>query len=289
MRPFDTTASKSLRRMGTVSKDHLEVRGQWWLPASPGRKVPGTLTFSPARGGELTLIGALRTMFEEGERTTNGGTVTITMTEAAMDASGQYGRILGEAANDVYTLDDCFRVHSTNRLFGGNPTETIRVNRVFKGAIFQPDEPLEATAVSFSTEHLASWIMESGLSEAWTWRQDGAPLTDEPRFRIEARDLPERQISCDSGHSVRLRHRVGISGDDLTRRCLSQRFSWRIDGTAKLGIDSLVDLASDLQDLVSMAANRPVAFESMQFWHPDVVMELPDERSTPMPIDLYAR
>ncbi len=267
----------------------LEAQGHWWLPESPNRKVPGTLTFSSEAGGELTLIGALRTMLEEGERTTKDGTVTISMTDAAMEASGQYGRILGEASNDNYTLDDCFRVRSTNGLFSGQALETIHVNRVLKGALFEPDEPLEATGVTFGTQHLADWIMETGISEQVAWREDNLPLTEEPRFRLEARDLPERHLVSSRGYTVRLQHQLRMHGDARQERCLSQYFFWRIDFPDELSMDSLVDLASDLQDLVSVATNRPAAFEFMDFWHPDVARERPDGTRRGMPIHLYAR
>lgn len=265
----------------------LEARGHWWLPEHPDHKVAGTLTFSPTEGGELTLIGALRNMFDEGERVAKNGTVTISLTEAAMQASGQYGRIVGEAGNDVYTLEDCFRVHSSNLLFGGQAVEKVHVNRVLKGARFEPGEALEASAVTFSTQHLADWIGESGLSEEWFWREDDGPLTDQPRIRLEARDLPERHFLSSRDHTVRLRHRLRLMGE--SERCIGEAFSWRVESRVKEPIDSFVDLASDLQDLVSIGIHRAVPFEYMQFWHPDIVSELPDGTSRPLPIDLYVR
>lgn len=267
----------------------LEVVGQWWLAECPDRKVPGTLTFSPAAGGKLTLIGALRTILEEGERTTTDGTVTISITEAAMQESGQYPRILGEAANSLYTLEDCFRIRSSNILFGSQSSETIYVNRVLKGAVFERGEALEATGVTFGTHLLGDWVAETGISEEWTWPESNAALTSEPQFRLEARNLPERHVVCARGDTVRLEHRVGIRGDDISERCLSQRFFWRVDSPGKVGIDILVDLAGDLQDLVSVATNHPAAFRFMNFWHPDLIEERHDGTPMPIPISLYVR
>ncbi len=70
--------------------DSFEARGGWWLPERPDHKIPGILTFSPQSGGELSLLGNLRSFLEEGERTEKDGTVEISMTEAAMERAGTY-------------------------------------------------------------------------------------------------------------------------------------------------------------------------------------------------------
>ncbi len=268
-----------------MTTDDFKVQGEWWLPGRADRKVPGILTFSPEDGAELSLIGSLRSMFEEGERSEKDGVVQIAMTQAALERSGTYSRLHGDGGGTAYTLQDCLRVRSSNRTFPGQGSETIRVTRILRGAFFEEDEALEATGISFGLTHLVDWIGETGISEEW--REDGGTLEDVPRFRIEAREKPDRCAVLANGGSVYLKHRVGITGDGMSDRALTQDFHWRVDQPGMVSMDDLLDLASDMQDLVSIATHRTAAFESVRFWHPDVFHEMPEGTRMPEAIDLF--
>ena len=159
-----------------MTSDSFEVQGEWWLPGRAERKVPGILTFSLQNGAELSLLGSLRSMLEEGERSEEDGVVRVSMTQAALERSGHYPRLHGAAGNNPYTLEDCFRVHASNRLFPGQGSETIRVTRILRGALFEEGEALEATGISFGLTHLVDWIGETAISEEWNWREDSGPL-----------------------------------------------------------------------------------------------------------------
>ncbi len=103
-----------------MADDDLEARGHWWLPGREDQNVAGILTFNRERGGELGLLGSLRSLFEEGEREERDGVTRISMTMASMQKSGVYPRIHGLAGNKGYTLEDCFRTQSTNTLMAGS-------------------------------------------------------------------------------------------------------------------------------------------------------------------------
>jgi ApeA N-terminal domain 1 len=265
--------------------DDFEVRGEWWLPGRADRKVPGILTFSSEGGAELSLFGSLRSMFEEGERTEKGGTVRVSITQAALERSGRYPRLHGDGGGIAYTLQDCLRIRSSNRIPPGQGSEKVRVTRILKGAFFEEDEALDATGISFGLTYLVDWIGETGISEEW--REDDGTQEDVPRFRIEVRKKPDRCAILANGGSVYLKHSVGITGDEMSDRALTQGFYWRVDQPGMVGMDDLLDLASDLQDLVSMATDSTTAFEHVRFWHPDVFRETPDGKRRPEAIDLF--
>lgn len=272
-------------------EDHFEVKGDWWLPERPDSRVPGILTFSLEHGAELALLGSLRTLFEGGQRTEKDGVVQITMTESALERSGRYPRLHGEVGITAYTLDDCFRTRSSSNLFGGQGSETIHVNRVLRGALFEQNEALEATGVSFAVAHLSDWVMETGIEEQWHWDEDDKPLEEgTPRFRLEAFEKPDRQVVTTDGRTVSLRHSVGIEGDRIDRRSLTQGFHWRVDSAGnKVPMEDLLDWASDLQDLVSIASCKTAGFDFVRFWHPDVYRQLDEGRTFPEAIDMFAR
>jgi len=267
--------------------DDFEVQGEWWLPSRPDIKVPGILTFSPEDGAELSLLGSLRSIFEEGERSEKDGVVRVAMTQAALDRSGIYTRLHGLAGGTDYTLEDCFRIRSSHVLGASQGSEIIRVTRVLRGVLFEEDESLEATGISFGLTHLADWIGETGIDEMSNWREDGGPLEGVPRFRIEAREKLDRHVVLASGSSLSLKHSVGISGDRMSERALTQAFHWRLDQQDKASMEDLLDVASDVQDLVSIATHKTAAFEFVCFWHPDVFREIPDGKRRPVPIDLF--
>ncbi len=268
-----------------MASDDFEVQGEWWVPGRADRKVRGILKFSSEDGAELSLLGSLRSLFEEGERSEEDGVVRVSMTEDALERAGSYPRLHGDSGGTAYTLEDCFRVRSTNRFLGGQGSETIRVNRILRGASFEENEALEATGISFRLTYLVDWIAETSITEQW--REDGGTPEDVPRFRIEAREKPDRGAVLASGGSVYLKHRVGITGDGISDRALTQSFQWRVDQPSLTNMDDLLDLASDVQDLVSIATHKTAAFESVSFWHPDVFRERSEGTQMPRAINLF--
>lgn len=281
---------KHPRRNGRhMSTGEFEAKGEWWDPKRESHKVPGILTFRPQSGAELRLLGSLSGMFDEAEHTVTKGSGTTSVTKDTL-SSGKYSRLHGNAEDGLSTLEDCFRTESTNTFRRGMGSETIRVNQVLKGALFEDGEALEATGTSFGILHLTDWIDQTGITEEWSWREDGGPLQgNEPRFKLEARDKPDQSIKTGNGNAVFLKHRLGISGDTMAARSLTQGFFWRVDVPNKVGLNDLIEVASDLQDLISIATNQTAAFEFVRFWHPDVFHQRSEAVRLPEGIDLFVR
>jgi ApeA N-terminal domain 1 len=276
---------------GSAGTDAFEARGEWWRPRRLDHKVPGILTFSRETGAELALLGSLRSIFEEGDRSVKDGVTSIQMTPDAIDHSDRYPRLHGLANGHTYTLADCIRTHSSGIPIEGRGYETIYANRVLRGALFEADEPLEATGISLGLTWLADWVMETGIKEEWAWREDQSLTREDepPSFKLEARVRSARQVVIGSGASVSLKHNVGMEGDGVDSRALTQGFWWRVELPGKVSIDDLLDLASDLQDLVSIGTDRTAAFESVSFAHPDIYHEMQDGSRVPLPIELFVK
>jgi ApeA N-terminal domain 1 len=273
-------------------EDGFNVRGTWWLPERPSHPVPGVLKYSIEDGISLELFGSLRSPLEEGERREEDGVVTIDITEDSMEKSGIYPRLHGEANGTPYTLEDCFRTNWTAGLFGhGQSFETINVTIIYRGAIFEQGETIEGTGITFATDYLNYWIMESGIREEHSWSNTGEPLADYiPKVTLRGFDKPARKITTADKRTVRLEHHVGMSGDRIESRTLHQSFYWRIDTASGMAIiEDLLDWISDLQDLVSIATNRTSGFDFIQIWHPDVTRKVDKDRTIARPIDVFAR
>lgn len=79
---------------------------------------------------------------------------------------------------------------------------------------------------------------------------------------------------------------------------LAESFAVAVTHPAPVPVQDLIDTASDIQDLITIAVGRPAAFDSLSLRHPDVYWEapavpgLPDGAANtryPRPIELRAR
>ncbi|GGQ05957.1 ApeA N-terminal domain 1-containing protein [Streptosporangium pseudovulgare] len=254
----------------------FEVEGEWWLPGRDDRKIAGILSFDPVSGAELRLIGSFRSIFEEGERTQQpDGTVVATVSMDSIERDGTYPRIHGLAQGKPYTLEDCFRGRTTRHLIGGTGTEIVHVNQIFRGAYFEKDEELTADGVSVELRYLTHWVCDSGLKETWAFPADGLDdlPPDVPNITLEARSLEDAVVALSEGDTLRLTHSVTVNGNRVTTRGLIQKFFFRLDTPSLYPVPELVERASDLQDLISIATGRTAEFDGMRFWHPDVIWE----------------
>lgn len=265
----------------------FDVEGEWWLPGYEDRRVAGTLRFDPNSGAELRLIGTFRSMFEEGDRSQQpDGTTVVDFSKDTIERDGTYPRIHGLADGKQYTLEDCFRSRTTRHLLSGGGTETVHVNQIFQGAYFEKDEVLAADGVSMELRYLTHWICDSGIKETQAFPTADPPL-DVPSITLEARALDDAVVALPDGGTLRLEHSVTIDGDRITTRGLSQKFFFRLDTSSLRTVPELVERASDLQDLVSIATGRTAEFDGMRFWHPDVIWEHGDRRHRE-PIEFFA-
>lgn len=248
--------------------ERLDVSGEWWLPQRPDLKVTGRLLFHPESGVELRLIGSFRGMQKSGEPSTRDGVTTVVVTEASLEKAGRYDRVHGVAGSTAYTLDDCQRA-SFRTLLGGQETESIRASRLYTDVLFDSEEPPQATGVEFSLSRLEEWIGASGFRESFTVN-DGQPVTDGPSIVLEAHQRPRQEATTLDGRQVVVTHRVGATGDGVRLRSLTQSFCLRVDTGALTSVDSLLDVASDVQDIVSIGLGRSSEFLMLRFFHPDL-------------------
>jgi hypothetical protein len=67
-----------------------------------------------------------------------------------------------------------------------------------------------------------------------------------------------------------------------------QSFSWRVDLPQMTSMDTLIDRASDLQDLVSIGTGRTETVEFMQFWRREIFRESSGKKIA-LPVELFVR
>lgn len=267
-----------------------EVHGEWWLPEAPDKRVAGTLTFSREQGGRLLVLGSLRSLFDAGETTHEDGVTTVTMTEASLERSAVYPMIHGDSGA-AYTLIDCLVTQSQSGIFGGAAHEALHVSQIFKGVLYQPDAPPDADALTVRMKHTAHWTVKSGLTSSVVWAENGEDDLPEgqPRFTQQAHDVSNEDVTLPDGTVVTLWQSLQLGGDRVTTATLGQDFGWRVKAEQVKPIDELLDVAGELQALVSMSTDRTAEFEALTLWHPDAVRKVDDEKQFPVPVEMFAR
>jgi hypothetical protein len=228
----------------------LEVAGLWWMPTRPDHRVPGILTFDLRKAGRLTLIGGLRTPPDLAENFTDTST---------------YGRLHGECVRRSFTLEGCFQQN-----LRGAPSapdeQVIYVNNVYEDVWFSADETAEGDALHFDVDGLTEWVAQSGLAQ--TIRQ--SPADGEPWVKLEGVSLPNQEAELPGRGTVTLGHNLSTKSRD-TSLSLTESFSIKLAYDSNVAIPDLLDTASDLQDLVSLATDRSAQYGFVRASHPDLM------------------
>ncbi|GAB3816617.1 ApeA N-terminal domain 1-containing protein [Micromonospora zhanjiangensis] len=245
----------------------LETAGHWWMLGEPGRRVPGILKFDLTSGGRLTLIGGLRRPEDLAvpERMADGST-RISISEDLIARSGNYGRLHGECNGRAYTLEGCFQLRSRGGVFGPSYEEAIYVNHVYEGVWFSEGEPVGGNQLNFALDGLTEWVPQSGIVQVFN---DGA-VVDAPQVELHASRLPQRTVALPDGGELWLSHGLSTSSPGSSA-ALTENFSLAIHYERVIPIEDLLDKASDLQDLVSIATDRSAQYGTIRVMHPDLV------------------
>ena len=208
------------------------------------------------------------------------------LTIDVQERSGTYPRIYGEVEGRPVTLDDCFQTHVSGNLFGAANVQVVSVNRVFKNVRFKEGETPDANAVSVSLAYLNDWVIEQYIKEREWFEQETMRRT---RVQLTVEGKPTRSVDLEDGLTFSLPYRFGASGRRETERALVQAYRIRIEADRVLPIDDLIDVASDAQDLISIATGRDAAFKNVAGYHPDLVRERAGHDSIPTPYEVIAR
>lgn len=100
--------------------------------------------------------------------------------------------------------------------------------------------------------------------------------------------LPDDRTHDPDGGELLLRHSIGVRGNRVTERALTQQCYFRISCSEVRALDDLIDIASDLQDLVSIAINRTADIDALGFWHPSVYWQpTPEAKKSPKPVEYF--
>lgn len=171
--------------------DSFEVFGHWWLPEEPNDKVPGTLVFSPSKGGLLRLQGRFKGQVLTGPQ--------FALTGPAFQPKCIYGEQPDGQLLSVHRA-------LTTEL---NVTASLYCHLILAGAHLGPNSPLKDVSASFAYENLEEWsclpLYASGSrsdndhqSHSYSFRSDVVNLLRVPK----ADSHPELELYGYIRHSL---------------------------------------------------------------------------------------
>jgi hypothetical protein len=233
----------------------------WWLPEHQHHKVPGMFTWDETAGGTLRLVGQLRPVVLLDNELPDGRVQKYR--DRPGDDDRSYPVVLGEVGHESYTLFNAFQTLLRDWSLEQS-TETVHANAVLEGAWYDGPDPDVVRAVMHMRD-LAGWVNVSGLDSVHP-RLDG---TGAEFAVIKARSLPDLEIPY-SGATVALGQTLKTTRQGIEILGVEQDWALRIDRDEVAPLQSFVEVASDLQDLVSIATGRTAEFRSVVVQHPDV-------------------
>ncbi len=114
--------------------------------------------------------------------------------------------------------------------------------------------------------HLTGWVNHTGLEVGWP-RSEGAEA--DVFAVVTAKSLPVF-INEQDGVSIRLTQGLSGTGDHVHDLGVIQWWSLRLHKSETEPLDPFLDIASDFQDLVSIAVGHTAQFEKVVLHHPEL-------------------
>lgn len=245
--------------------EEVDDLGQWWLPVHDELKVPGRFVWDRESGGELHLLGQL-IPDEWEDHVLPGGSVQKVRTKRTEPGSLTYPVIHGQVGRRAFTLLDSYSLRRQERALGELALEDIHVNQLLESsAWFMDGDDLRFDRATVAMRHLTAWIGRSGIN------------VEHPRFdrtsdlfsSISTESLPALDVVSDDG-KVSFGQSLSETGDRLHSAGVSQRWDLHITFDTVQQIDAFIGIASDIQDLVSIAVGKTASFERVTVRHPEV-------------------
>lgn len=239
------------------------LRGRWWLPEHEDHRVYGTLTWDPEEGGTLHLHDELRPVVWL-DNVLEDGSIQRYRADRG-DIRRTYPVVFGRVEDRAITLLDSFRLKA-REYDEDERSEKVHVNRFLDGAWFNDPDELRVDRLVIDMRHLTGWVDHSGLDIEWPH----VTGTDPEVFgAITASTLPTFETD-QGGLGIRVFARLASTGDGVHDLGFTQQWSLRLTRMEPQPLDTFLDAASDIQDLVSVAVGKTAQFEKVVLQHPDV-------------------
>lgn len=238
-------------------------KGYFWLPDTPEKKIPGTLTIEDGGRIELEIVGYFHDDIE------------------SMLKEDTFDKIVGEIEHDGYiTLDHCFYLQKN--IFGSSISKsTLHVHRALSGIAYDKDEEVTFNSVSFSMDCLDEWIHISGFSVETVLEY----------YVTTIRYIPPEQISFSLTNGMELEigfsHTIPSSGANITEAKITQKAYFNLKSEELRPLDDFVKIIYRLTHLICFATDEIVTIKNLKAKSINIQREVSADKKVSMPIALY--
>lgn len=256
--------------VAAYNDEPFEVAGNFWLPSDPTNRISGILGFNPEDGGTLSLIGMLTRplgVFSDEVRALN--------------------IVLGEATDGKeYTLEGCRVTRQSFSPFrDGGGSERLSVVRIIEGAWFDGQTRAQLDRLYITYTYLEEWTGINGIVSTRPEKMSD----DSYEVRLHYKEISSHTCRLPNSGTLALDHRVSHPYAAVGNQSYEQRVTASFRFNDVLSLDEALQVASDFQDLLTIANGRVVAFEAVRFGHPDIAHETEDGSRRRLDGRLYAR
>ncbi len=245
--------------------------GLWWLPATPDRRIGGTLSVDSDKGITLELIGS----FEDG---------------FAQEVS-EYPIIQGVIPGSLITLTNCISA-GTSSSYPGYRAQRIFARTGYKGAHFPAQEEARFNQMYVSYSHMPEWLGISGFDVQWELAESPDRSGYIVRYVVPSDNF---QVENDE-FILTLSFSYSLEpGNTLRHVSLSQNVSFRIQSNEELTPEDWQRrFIYPLQNFLTLATNKPNFPVHLAFFSPRLTIGTHQELLQPIeellePIDSSER
>ncbi len=225
--------------------ERFEHVGHFWLPEEPGEKIPGKLSFGPAEGGELKLMGSFSAKHSIGE-----GTIT------------RFAIIHGYVTGDYHrvTLSKSYVQTSSGNLHKDYKESKLPVERIYmsKQLWFSDSEDVVFESLTVDFTHLSDWLIQNNSTSRMLRSTEDSVDTYRGNYTLQCPDL-----SSYDGARIEIwpAKRIKVAG--RTERSVKYDFRFTITPRKKLHLNeylSFIDFyLPNFLNFATGSANYPIS------------------------------
>lgn len=254
----------------------IEKQGFFWPPEYTDPATPGTLRISRSGRVDLDLFDR-----NTGDDTSDSGARLVPQhrpTEAELQIRP---RIHGVVGDQEVTLANCFIRPGKGNIGGGVANVSYGARKVFFGIWEEGDSDLAFTKVTLEIEGLHDWLQFNSLEDTTDYSNNALPNTQQ--FTYSRPEDIVVHLDSETELTFGLSTTHPIVGKGITQALFKQQSYVTITAPEPMAFQAFLDLATKLQNFLSLAIDQPLNLLSIQAQTPEFTRDGQEVR-----IDVYA-
>ena len=249
-------------------KEEIKKLGYFWLPSTPNKRVPGTLTIADGGKIKLETIG----YFDENP--------TLASTNRGFGEAVEEKMIVGQInPNTQVTLVTCCYRYYPELIFGSTAKLIVFAEKAFLGVTYDDQTLVLFNTFQFSVEGIDEW---AGLSGIHVDRQF------EKRSATIKYSFPEEiPLNLNNGMRLSVTFSCTLPGFPTTTEAkITHKTYFKLTSEQAIPVDNFISIARKITTLLCFAIDQIVCIEQISVTSNAICQDI-NGQSQPVPISLY--